>query len=357
MEFLNRYDTCMLREKISSIQKPLLNWYKKNARDLPWRHTRDPYKIWVSEIMLQQTQVATVIPYYERWVKRFPTLNALAKAPLDEVMKYWAGLGYYRRVKMLHQAAQQIFKGLNGIIPNTPEELLKIKGIGRYTAGAILSIAFQKKAPLVDGNVIRILTRIFAIKSNVASAQTLKKLWVLADMLVPENNPGDFNQAMMELGATICLPQNPSCLICPVLKICSAAKLGTPEKFPAKKKATPLEKIESTALILRDAKGQVLIQKQPLAERWGGLWMFPFAKTTTDLEKQFCISLKGQKPRLSFKHGFTKYSVTLKVYDASFQGPGLRSARAHWIRPASLSQYAFPSPHQKIAKSLLKHEI
>ncbi len=345
----------MTRKKINSLQKWLLNWYKKNARDLPWRHTSNPYAIWVSEIMLQQTQVATVIPYYERWMAQFPTLSSLADASLDTVMKFWVGLGYYRRVKMLHLAAQQIVREQEGKIPDNPEELLKIKGIGRYTTGALASIAFGKQVPVLDGNVIRILTRIYAIPQNIDNSKTIEKLWKIAATLVPKKNPGDFNQAMMELGATICLPQNPSCLTCPVLKICSAAKLGAPEKFPVRKKAAAIEKLETAALLLRDAKGQILIQKQPLAGRWGGLWMFPFAKTPAALEKKFSISLKGQKPRLSLKHGFTKYSVTLKVYESSLQGPILRSAHTHWIRPASLSNYAFPSPHQKIVRHLLEN--
>ena len=340
------------------MQKKLLAWYAVNARDLPWRRTKDPYAIWVSEIMLQQTQVQTVTPYYERWLNRFPTLAALADAPLDEVLKYWAGLGYYRRVKMLHEAARFIQSGCGGKIPSDPDELVKIPGIGRYTAGAIASIAFQEPVPLVDGNVIRVLTRLYGIKDDIGQTKTQRKLWVLAESLVPKKKPGDFNQALMELGATVCLPANPACLLCPVSAECKARAKGRPEDFPVKAKKEKLEKLNTAALILKNKQNQVFIEKQPQAGRWGGLWMFPFAEEIRQLEKRFGVSLKKEKPRLKVRHGFTKYQISLSVYQTKTSLPPstFRLQPQHkWVALHDLPHFAFPSPHQKIVKELLSH--
>lgn len=344
-------------DKTRSIRTKLLAWYRKHARDLPWRHTRDPYKIWVSEIMLQQTQVQTVIPYYTRWLARFPILTSLAEAPQEEVMRYWAGLGYYRRVKMLHTAARFVQTELKGIIPSNPDDLRKIPGIGRYTAGAIASIAFQKSAPLVDGNVIRILTRLYALKKNTASAETLKELWTLAEELVPQKNPGDFNQAMMELGATVCLPKKPACLLCPVRTECKGLASGQPEQFPVKTQKEKIEKLKTAAFIFKNPQGKVLISRQPQNARWGGLWMFPFGESKTDVAAHF--KLKGLPEDHSFviKHGFTKYSIQLHVFEAAVslkKSKTLLALDQRWVSIAELANFAFPSPHKKIANYLLE---
>jgi len=292
----------------------LLKWYHKAARDLPWRRTKDPYKIWVSEIMLQQTQVDTVIPYYEKWIQRFPTLQHLAKAKLSDVLKYWAGLGYYRRARMLHQAACQIAKNLQGKIPQTPLELMKLPGIGRYTAGAIASIAFGVKTPVLDGNVIRVLTRLFAISEDVGKGETLERLWKIAESLVPEKNPGDFNQALMELGATLCTPENPQCQKCPVSSHCKAHEIKRETHFPVKLRKEKLEKKRTVALILRD-NGTVLIQKQPETGRWGGLWTFPFWKDKKSMLQEVEMAATNLKRRLTLHHGFTRYQIQLDVYE------------------------------------------
>ncbi|MBP9865575.1 MAG: A/G-specific adenine glycosylase [Candidatus Omnitrophica bacterium] len=344
-------------DKTRFIRSKLLSWYRKHARDLPWRHTCDPYKIWVSEIMLQQTQVQTVIPYYTRWLERFPTLEALAKAPQEEVMKYWAGLGYYRRVKMLHAAADFVQTELQGVIPSSPDELRKIPGIGRYTAGAIASIAFQKPAPLVDGNVIRILTRLYGLKKNTAHAGTLKHLWWLAEKLVPEKNPGDFNQAMMELGATVCLPKSPSCRTCPVQKECRALAAGNPESFPVKTQKEKIQKIKSAALILKNPQGQVLIDRQPQNARWGGLWMFPHGENKEKVADRFKLTDNPSAHSFIIKHSFTKYSIQLHVFEAgvSVKTSKKLAAQGHrWTSVPALENFAFPSPHQKIARHLLE---
>ena len=300
-----------------------------------------------------------MIPYYEKWVTRFPTLEKLAETPLEEVLKYWAGLGYYRRVKMLHQAAQYLVHEYNGKIPDTPDELLKIPGIGRYTAGAIVSIAFNKKAALVDGNVIRILTRLYAIKQDIGSAATIQKIWTLAETLVPESQPGDFNQAMMELGATVCLPTNPACLLCPVSTECRARAKGHPENFPVKEKKEKMERITTAGLVLKNRLNHVLIQKQPSAARWGGLWMFPFDKNLQALQTKLGLRISERKPSFIVRHSFTKYRIDLRVYVADDDHPP--STRHHslyqhkWVPVHDLKNYAFPSPHQKIIKELLAH--
>lgn len=344
-----------MRPKIRSIRVKLLRWYGKHARDLPWRHTRDPYKIWVSEIMLQQTQVQTVIPYYTRWLKRFPTLETLAAAPQEEAMKHWAGLGYYRRVKMLHAAAQYVQTELRGQIPSSTEGLLKIPGIGRYTAGAIASIAFQKPAPIVDGNVIRILTRLYAIKKNITLTPALKTLWALAEELVSPESPGDFNQAMMELGATLCLPKNPACSECPVHTECEARALEKQELFPVKTRKEKMEKTKTAAVVLTNPQGEVLIRRQPQNARWGGLWMFPFGDRKSDLSASFGLGKLPAAPSFMIQHSFTKYSIQLQVFESavsSVKSKQLQRPEQRWISVSELENFAFPSPHQKITRYL-----
>ncbi len=335
-----------------SLHQQLLPWYRKNARDLPWRRTKDPYKIWVSEIMLQQTQVQTVIPYYEKWLKRFPDITTLAKAPESEVMKYWAGLGYYRRARMLHEAAKTIMKDHGGKFPSVPEKILELPGIGRYTAGAISSIAFGLPQPILDGNVIRILTRIEGIGDDIGSPKTLQKLWKISESVVPEKNPGDFNQAMMELGATVCTPQNPDCSACPATSSCFSFKNKSWEKFPFKKNREKLENIGSAALVLRQA-GKVLVEKQPRTARWGGLWMFPHAKNQKSVFKKFRLSAEKGLHKMTLFHGFTKYKVRLDVYE-SLEKPFLPDGDFKWARVRDLEQIAFPSPHKKISQAVLK---
>jgi A/G-specific adenine glycosylase len=370
----------MQQNKIAQLQNCLLHWYRKSARDLPWRRTKDPYKIWVSEIMLQQTQVDTVIPYYEKWLRKFPSLKSLAKTPPSEVMKYWAGLGYYRRARMLHEAAKTVLNEYSGQVPNQVQELVKLPGIGKYTAGAIASIAFGQKAPIVDGNVIRILTRIFAVKNDIGKPATLQKIWAISESLVPETNPGDFNQAMMELGATVCTPDNPNCEQCPVSKICAAHHIRKETEFPVKKTGERLQKIRNVALVLRNGQGRVLLQKQPKEGRWGGLWMFPFWKEKKTMLQGLQLRSGQIRHLLTIRHGFTKYRVTLEVYEqkvcllelkANHQKQRAKYGRqtiiksgdvtrhapsflpdGRWLTPSELSKYALPSPHKKIASHL-----
>jgi A/G-specific adenine glycosylase len=255
--------------------------YAQVRRDLPWRRTRDPYAIWVSEIMLQQTRVATVIPYWERWMARFPTVSALAGAPLDDVLAAWAGLGYYSRARNLHAGAQAVDGRFGGALPSCAAELREVPGIGPYTAGAIASIAFGERAPLVDGNVARVLARVFAIEDDIKSSAGGKALWAAAGDLMaalPEAAaPGDLNQGLMELGATICAASQPRCLICPLARDCAAARTGRQDELPvvaARKKASELPLLARTAMWLEE-RGEIVLVRRAPDGLFGGLWELP----------------------------------------------------------------------------------
>ncbi len=321
---------------------------------MPWRGSHDPYRIWVSEIMLQQTQVSTVIPYFEKWMDRFPTLDALAEAPDTEVMKYWAGLGYYRRAQMLHAAARHVREKLGGKIPDQVERLMELPGVGRYTAGAIASIAFGKKAPVLDGNVMRVLTRVDAVEDSIDRPATLRELWKLATKLVPSGEPGDFNQALMELGATICLPENPRCAKCPVHVHCAAHAQRRESEFPVRGKRPVTQEKTTVALVCRRDR-EVLIQRQPKEARWGGLWMFPFWDDAKTMHRETGITQRQMKPLLNVQHSFTRYRIHLEVFESFLPYRPPFPFESRWIRIPDLVQFAFPSPHQKIVKELLRH--
>ncbi|MEO7731044.1 MAG: A/G-specific adenine glycosylase [Kofleriaceae bacterium] len=264
-----------------AIATAVVGHYVRVQRDLPWRRTRDPYAIWVSEIMLQQTRVATVIPYWERWMARFPTVSALADAPLDDVLAAWAGLGYYSRARNLHAGAQAVDARFGGALPSCAAELRDVPGIGPYTAGAIASIAFGERAPLVDGNVARVLARVFGIEHDIKSTAGGKALWSAAGELMralpADAKPGDLNQGLMELGATICAPTQPRCLVCPLHTICTAAKTGRQDQLPViapRKKAADLPLIERT-LVWIEAAGEIVLARRTPDGLFGGLWELP----------------------------------------------------------------------------------
>jgi A/G-specific adenine glycosylase len=249
----------------------LLPWFSGAKRDLPWRRTRDPYAIWVSEVMLQQTRVETVIPYYARFLARFPTVHALAEAPQGDVLAQWSGLGYYRRARMLHEGAQAIAKAS---MPRDRDGLLGVRGIGRYTAGAIASIAFGEAVGLVDGNVARVLARLFAIEDDVRAPATVKKLYTLADALVAKDDPSAWNQALMELGATICTPRSPRCAECPAMDLCAAKRAGKENALPVLAKKTPPRAARIQALVATRAR-KVLLARRAGDGLFGGLWEPP----------------------------------------------------------------------------------
>ncbi|GIP34744.1 A/G-specific adenine glycosylase [Paenibacillus sp. J2TS4] len=256
----------------------LLEWYGRSKRDLPWRRTKNPYYIWVSEVMLQQTRVDTVIPYYHRFLEKFPDVEALASAPEEEVLKAWEGLGYYSRARNLQSAVREVHERYGGVVPDQKEEISSLKGVGPYTAGAVLSIAYNRPEPAVDGNVMRVLSRYFLIKDDIAKGSTRVKMERLARELIPEGRAGDFNQALMELGATVCTPRSPHCLTCPVMERCRGRLEGQAEELPVKAKAKP-PRVEprAVALIAGDGEhaGKLLIRRRPRQGLLANMWELP----------------------------------------------------------------------------------
>ncbi|GAB4521713.1 MAG: hypothetical protein Tsb0020_40260 [Haliangiales bacterium] len=261
----------------ADIAAAVVRYFRAAKRDLPWRQRRDPYATWVSEIMLQQTRVATVIPYFERWMTRFPDVAALATAPLDDVLALWSGLGYYSRARNLHRGAQVVMAEHGGALPKTAAGLRALPGIGRYTAGAIASIAYGLPEPLVDGNVARVLARLYALEGDIKSSATTRALWQLATELVPDDSPGDFNQGLMELGATVCTPTKPTCLLCPLAERCAARQAGRERELPrtgARKRPAELPQISAQALWI-ERHGQLLLGRRHPRGLFGGLLELP----------------------------------------------------------------------------------
>lgn len=271
----------------------LLDWYDVNKRDLPWRRSRDPYHIWVSEIMLQQTRVDTVIPYFHRFIERFPTIEALADAPEDDVLKCWEGLGYYSRARNLQSAARQITEQYGGVMPSGKEEVAGLKGVGPYTAGAIRSIAFNIPAAAVDGNVMRVLSRYFLIEDDIMKIKTRTRMEELVLTLVPEGRASDFTQALMELGALICTPKSPKCLVCPVMEHCAGRLEGKEESLPVKTKAKPPRPEHRLAAIVEGTgvhEGKILIRKRPVSGLLAGMWELPHIEVSSGAS---AVSTKG----------------------------------------------------------------
>ena len=264
--------------QLASLRRNLLSWYRANRRDFPWRRGRDPYRIWLAEIMLQQTRIAAVLPYYERFLERFPNIRDLARARETEVLKYWAGLGYYSRARNLHRAAKQIVREYAAQFPSDINSALALPGIGHYTAAAILSIAFDVPIAALDGNVARVLARLLAVRGDLRAPTTWRKLEAAAQTFLPSRAPGDWNQAMMELGETICTPRSPNCAACPIARHCKAHALGIAEKLPAARQKRSPANVHIAAAVLVDSRGRTLLTKIPGAHDsvlFSRLWQFP----------------------------------------------------------------------------------
>ena len=367
-------------EKIASFREKLLAWYDANKRDLPWRRTQDPYKIWISEIMLQQTRVDTVIPYYERFLDWFPTVADLAQAPEERLLKAWEGLGYYSRVRNMQKAAQQIMENHGGVFPSSYEEISKLKGIGPYTAGAIASIAFGLPEPAVDGNVMRVLTRLFEVDSDIGVPTNRKIFQAMMEILIDPDRPGDFNQALMDLGSDIESPVNPRPEESPVKEFSAAYQHGTMDRYPIKapkKKPVP---VYLTAFIIKDSQGRYLLEKNEQEGLLSGFWHFPLIEVDSLSENQGQLSLlDGQghtvdTPEiLSFEqdydlaidwqdrsypivqHVFShrKWQVQLR-YGLVKEGEQESSESTVWLRPEEFSDYPFAKPQQKIWEAFNK---
>jgi len=305
--------------------RQLLAWYRRNQRSLPWRKTSDPYRIWISEIMLQQTQVDTVIPYYHRFLKAFPTVSSLARAPLQNVLKVWENLGYYSRARNIHAAARMIVEKFSGRIPDNLEVIQTLPGIGQYTAGAILSIAYGQAIPAVDGNVRRILCRLFAIRKPVDDTREQKQLQKIAALLIPVKHPGDFNQALMDLGATICKAKNPDCSRCPVACHCQARFHDLQNVLPIIRKAPAIPHRQAASAVIRNSKGMLLVVQRPASGLLASLWKLPggFIKSGEDTEnslrrsvkEELGISIRPGKYLASVNHTYTHFRITLQAYE------------------------------------------
>lgn len=327
-----------------AFHRALPAWYARAKRDLPWRRTADPYAIAISEFMLQQTQVATVIPYYERWLAAFPTWAALAGASPEAVVKQWEGLGYYARARNLHRLAQEVAARPGAALPGTVDELRALPGIGPYTAGALASLALGLRAALIDGNVIRVLTRAFGIGGDVARRDVQQHLWALADALLPPAGKcADHNSSLMELGALVCTPTGPACLLCPLRTVCRAAAEGAPENYPNKVRRKP-EEVEETVALLTQA-GRWWIEPGPAKGRLAGFWRFPVFDPET-------MTAAGDAPVVAFTYGITKYRVRLAARPARFrpgrepQGPG------RWATVAEMEALVMSSAHRRVRAAL-----
>lgn len=350
---------------MSSFVDVLLAWYDAHRADLPWRASRDPYRVWLSEIMLQQTQVETVRPYFLRFVETWPTVEALAAAPLDNVLKQWEGLGYYSRARNLHRAAQIVAGELGGAFPESVEGLLALPGIGRYTAGAIASIAFGLRAPVLDGNVIRVFSRLIDLEDDVTQAATLARLWQLAEERLPDERPGDYNQALMELGRLVCRPREPLCGQCPVRAHCLAFARGTQRRRPVKapKAATPHYHV--AAGIIWDEAGRLLIAQRPLEGLLGGLWEFPGGKQDAgetleaclrrELREELAIEVEVGELFAVVRHGFTHFKITLHAFTCRYVSGPPQALGVHdwaWVTPAELDAYAFGKADRQVIETL-----
>jgi A/G-specific adenine glycosylase len=355
----------MPRNRDTEISRRLLAWYKKNKRDLPWRKTRDPFRIWVSEIMLQQTRVETVIPYYERFLKRFPDVKALARAPLDDVLKAWENLGYYSRACHLHEAARVIVNRFGGKIPDAKDQLLQLPGIGAYTAGAVLSIAFDHPLAAVDGNVIRVIARLFGIAEPVDGKEMKKKIEGIAQRLVPSVEPGYYNQALMDLGSGVCTPRGPDCPICPLAGVCVARAKKIQEAIPSKKKAAAIPHRRAVAIVICNAAGGILMVKRPQRGLLGGLWSFPgsalaegdapAAKLRKALQEDLGLKVVPGEELFHVEHGYSHFSITVRVLDGRLREaiptPG-GNVKFRWAGPKDFSRLAISRLEMKILKGL-----
>jgi A/G-specific adenine glycosylase len=347
------------------LQTDLLAWYDEHAAALPWRENLDPYRIWLSEVMLQQTQVEAVKPYFARFLTAFPTVEDLAAAPLSDVLKLWEGLGYYSRARNLHQTAQVVVRDYGGRFPRTADGLQKLPGIGRYTAGAIASIAFGEVAPVLDGNVIRVFSRLIDLTDDVTQPAVKERLWRLAEEWLPSQRPGDYNQALMELGRTICKPRNPLCGDCPIQVHCLAYQHGTQAERPVKKAKAAIPHYDVAAGIIWNDNGQLLVAQRPLDGLLGGLWEFPGGKCEPgetlpeclqrELREEMVIEIEVGELFTVIQHGFTHFKITLHAFTCHYlsgqpQTIGVRDWA--WVLPDDLERYSFGKADREVIRAL-----
>lgn len=337
-------------------RRRLLSWFDKNQRDLPWRRDRDPYRIWVSEVMLQQTTVAAVVPFFERFLKRFPDLEALAAADEQDILHLWQGLGYYRRARNLHAAAKQLFADHDSQLPNDPAAWADLPGVGRYILGAVLSQAFDRRLPIVEANSQRLLCRLFGV-----AAPDRTWLWAKATELLPHRRVGDFNQAMMELGALVCTPQAPRCDACPVRAECRAFADSSQTRIPEKKKPSSAVEVREVAAVVRRGPKVLLVQRPPDAKRWANMWEFPQielrAGESHAAAVRRCVRSAGLRVRLgpelaTVRYAVTRFRMTLVALEATqLSGRFVTGTyqQAAWVKPTDLANFPLSTAQRQLA--------
>ena len=353
-------------EEAQALAKDLLRWFRGAQRPLPWRFDRDAYRIWVSEIMLQQTQVATVIPYFKRFVTAFPTLPDLASANEQDVLRFWEGLGYYRRARHMHHAAKIIVAEHGGVFPRDPETAAQLPGIGRYTLGAILSQAFDARLPILEANSQRVLCRLFARREDPRSPDGRRWLWEAAEALLPRRRTGDFNQALMELGALVCSTRAPECSRCPLNTHCLARKFGIQDEIPPAAKRPVTRTVAETSVVLKK-KGKLLLVQRPPTGRWGNLWEFPHGSLqpgeTHDqaahrlLLELTCLHGTIGPELLTIKHSVTHHQITLVCFEAAYEKGRFASEfyqNGAWLEPSELANLPVSAPQRLLAEFLVR---
>jgi A/G-specific adenine glycosylase len=349
----------------AAFQRRLLRRFRVTMRDLPWRRRITPYRILVAELMLQQTQVERVRDFFVPWMRRFPSVSALAAAPLDDVLKQWEGLGYYARARHLHRAAQILVEQHGGRVPRDLETLQKLPGVGRYTAGAVLSIACNMNVPVLDGNVARVLCRVFAVRQDPSKARTKQLLWTLAKALIPGGRARDFNQALMEHGALVCTPRSPKCPSCAVNELCAAYEKGLQEKVPVKARRPRTIKHDIGVAVIRE-RDRYLIQQRPEGALLAGLWEFPGGKRKSresiaacirrELREELGIGVEVGQKLCEVDHTYTHYRVTLHVHWCRIvraRPKALYAQRIRWARPSDFARYTFPAANLRIIEHIV----
>lgn len=353
------------KTRLSSFRTCLLNWFSREQRDLPWRKRRTPYRVWISECMLQQTRVDTVVEYYRRWMKRFPSLRKLAEAEESDVLKAWEGLGYYSRARNLHRAAQQVCREHGGRLPRTAEDLRTLPGIGPYSAAAIASLCHDEPVAVLDGNVIRVLSRLFCIGGDPSKTTVRKEFMAAAQAILDPDQPGMFNEAMMELGATVCLPGIPKCGECPVHTHCTACRKSVQDRYPEKKKRKPVPHKTVGAGVIFNRRGQVLLAKRPADKMLGGLWEFPGGVQESgeslpqciqrELKEELGIEVEVTVPLTVVQHAYSHFTIELHAWCGRIRKGRPRCiecADYAWVRQEDICRYALSKADITVANAL-----
>ncbi|MEM7796755.1 MAG: A/G-specific adenine glycosylase [Cyanobacteria bacterium P01_C01_bin.118] len=361
--FVSGASAFTLEHAAPALRQALLTWYQAQGRDLPWRRSRDPYAIWISEIMLQQTQVKTVLPYYQRWLETFPTVETLAQAEQQRVLKAWEGLGYYARARNLHKTAQLIVEHHDGVFPRVFEDAIALPGIGRTTAGGILSAAYDLPVAILDGNVKRVLARLVALSKPPAKA--INELWQLSEQILDPHQPRDFNQAIMDLGATLCTRYRPSCLLCPWQQHCAAYRQNLQSQIPMTETKAPLPHKKIGVAVIYDDNGHILIDRRKQEGLLGGLWEFPGGKiepnetvedcVKREIKEELGIEIEVNDRLITVNHAYSHFKVTLNVFNCthlSGEPQTIECDEVKWVTLDEIDSYPFPKANSQIIDAI-----